>query len=76
MKVRVECYSGGRADERPVALVLDERRLPVVEVLDTWYGEDHLYFMVRVENGDEVVVRRDVEGDWRVEVFRTPGRAR
>jgi hypothetical protein len=69
MKLVVECYSGARADERPHALVLGARRLPVTEVLDTWYGEDHLYFKVLVEGGDEYIVRRDVAGEWAVHSF-------
>jgi hypothetical protein len=73
MKVRVECWSGGRADERPRALVVGGRRLPVAEVLDTWYGEDHLYFKVRVEGGDQYLVRRDADGEWTIETFRAAG---
>lgn len=69
MKVRVECYSGGRADERPRAVIVGDRRLAVTGVLDTWYGEDHLYFKVLVENGDEYLVRRDADGEWTLEVF-------
>jgi hypothetical protein len=75
MKVCVECYSGGRADERPRAVVVGDRRRAVAEVLDTWYGEDHLYFKVRLETGDEYLVRRDADGEWTLEAFRAaPGR--
>jgi hypothetical protein len=69
VRVRVECYSGGRADERPRALVFAERRLPVAEVLDSWYGEDHLYFKVVIEGGDQYIVRRDEDGLWSVQQF-------
>ncbi|MBN1774744.1 MAG: hypothetical protein JXB32_26030 [Deltaproteobacteria bacterium] len=67
MKVRVECYAGSRADERPTAVVFDGTRLPVAEVLDTWYGTDHLYFRLRLARGDELLVRRGADGDWTLE---------
>jgi hypothetical protein len=33
----VECYSGYRANERPVAFSFDERRWEVAEIIDRWY---------------------------------------
>jgi hypothetical protein len=36
-RVEVECYSGYRADERPVAFTLDGQRWEVREVVDRWY---------------------------------------
>ena len=44
--------------------------LAVSTLVDTWYGEDHLYFKVLVEGGDEYVVRRDDEGEWAVHSYR------
>ena len=40
MKLPVECYAGGKADERPVRVQLDNRDYLVEEVLDQWYGPD------------------------------------
>ena len=37
MRLRVECYSGRKADERPVRFQLGERGYLVEEVLDQWY---------------------------------------
>lgn len=67
MKLHVECYAGSRADERPTAVVFDGTRLPVAEVLDTWYGTDHLYFRLRLERGDDLLVRRGADGEWTLE---------
>ncbi|MDI7267548.1 MAG: hypothetical protein QME96_06110 [Myxococcota bacterium] len=64
MKVLVECYAGSRADERPTAVVLEGARRTVEDVIDTWYGEDHLYFRVRLVGGDCLLVRRDAAGKW------------
>jgi hypothetical protein len=36
MKLRVECYSGRKADERPVRFQLGEREYFIEEVLGCW----------------------------------------
>jgi len=36
-RIQVECYSGCRTNERPVAFNLQEGRLKVAEILDHWY---------------------------------------
>jgi hypothetical protein len=57
--LRVECYSGCRADERPEAFWLRQRRVAVREVLDRWLGEDHRYFKVTGDDGNRYILRRD-----------------
>jgi hypothetical protein len=57
--VRVECYAGYRADERPEAFWLQGRRIAVREILDRWLGEDHAYFKVTGEDGVRYILRRD-----------------
>jgi hypothetical protein len=56
MKVRVHCYSGFKADERPVRFQVGERIHQVQDVLDRWYGVDHDYFKVRVAGGDTYIL--------------------
>jgi len=36
-KIHVECFSGYKANERPVAFTLQGRRWEVAEILDRWY---------------------------------------
>ena len=36
MRLRVECYAGYRDEETPRVLVIGERRIAVVEILDRW----------------------------------------
>jgi hypothetical protein len=50
MKLRVECYAGVKADERPVRFQLDERDYLVEEVLDQWYGPEDTFFKVRADD--------------------------
>jgi hypothetical protein len=50
-KIDVVAYSGYKANERPLYLLLDEQRLEVKKTLDTWYGVEHDYFKVLAEDG-------------------------
>ena len=57
MKLRVECYSGGKADERPIRFHLNDRDYLVKEWLDQWYGPDDAYFKVRADDGNFYILR-------------------
>jgi hypothetical protein len=61
--LRVECYAGWRADERPEAFWLHGRRILVREILDRWLGEDHAYFKLTGEDGIRYILRRDDHHD-------------
>jgi hypothetical protein len=61
--IRVETYSGFKADERPLAFRLGERRITVREVLDRWHGEDHAYFKLTGEDGTVYILRQDRSSD-------------
>ncbi len=71
MVVRVEAYSGYKADERPLRFQLGERWLEVEEVVDRWYDPDAVYFRVKAADGD-IYVLRHTEGSelWTMEAFR------
>ncbi len=68
--LRVECYAGYRADERPTRFSLSGRTVNVAEVLDRWMGVDHRYFKVRGDDGDLYILRQDTEaGSWELVLF-------
>jgi hypothetical protein len=76
MKLRVECYAGSRADERPVRFWLDERGYMVEEVVDQWYGSSDAFFKVRADDGNLYILRLDQSasvGGWSLESFRELG---
>lgn len=57
-KVEVECWSGYKANERPVAFVYHGRRHEIAEILDRWYEGGITpsrpqidYFKVRTRDG-------------------------
>ena len=70
-ELRVECYSGYRADERPIRFALRGHTFEVTEVQDRWYSPGASYFRVRTESGDYFVLRHDEGQDvWRLDGFR------
>jgi hypothetical protein len=73
MQVRVECYSGSKADERPVRFYLGEQLRMVEEVLDQWYGPDDISFKIRADDGNLYILRQstsNAEREWSLESFR------
>jgi hypothetical protein len=61
--LRVECYAGYRADERPEAFWLCRRRIAVRAIVDRWLGEDCAYFEVTGEDAVRYILRRDDRRD-------------
>ena len=73
MTLQVECYSGYKAEERPVRFQLDGHDHIVEEVLDQWHSPDATYFRVRSNDGNTYVLRHILspqEDDWTLESFR------
>lgn len=71
MTVRVESYSGYKAEERPVRFRLDEQDHIVEEVVDQWHSPDATYFKVRSDDGNTYVLRHVLSQDaWTLESFR------
>lgn len=63
-EIRVDCYSGYKANERPVAFAYQDRRWEVSEILDRWYegglnpGQPEInYFKVRTLEGQVFILR-------------------
>jgi hypothetical protein len=56
-KIDVEAYSGYKANERPLFLLLEKRKLRVVEIIDRWYGMEHDYFKIMAEDGRVYLLR-------------------
>ena len=72
MIITVEAYSGRKANERPVAIRLDEERIEIVDILDRWYGEDHEYFKIKAEDSCTYIIRYDRINDlWELTMTET-----
>lgn len=71
MVVRVEAYSGYKAEERPLRFQLGERWLNIEEISDRWYDPDATYFKVRAEDGSLYILRySDSAQLWTLESYR------
>ena len=72
MKLRVESYSGHKADQRPTKFWLGDVERIVEDVEDQWYGPDTLYFRVRADDGDTYVLgHHEITDEWTLESFRS-----
>jgi hypothetical protein len=73
MQLEVDCYSGRKADERPVRFRMDGHEYLVEELLDQWYGENEEFFKVRADDGNLHILRHETsspEGGWHLVSFR------
>lgn len=68
--VKVECYSGYKADEYPVRFYLDDIRFDIEEVVDRWYqGERDAdftaadYFKVRTTDHKIYILKHETKND-------------
>ncbi len=61
--VKVECFSGYKINERPVAFHLIERgakrSFQVQELIDSWYGETADYFKVKADDDNIYLLKYD-----------------
>jgi hypothetical protein len=72
MKLQVECYSGPKADQRPIKFWLGDTVLFVESVDDQWFGPTATYFRVRADDGNTYVLGHDEAADiWTLESFRS-----
>jgi hypothetical protein len=69
--VRVECYAGYKADERPARVLLGRQMVEIAVVEDRWYSPGSTYFRILLSNGERYVLRRQEAQDvWTIEAFR------
>jgi hypothetical protein len=61
--IKVETYSGYKADERPLSLTIGKKVLKVEDVLDRWYGEGNDYFKLKADDGYSYIIRHDRDTD-------------
>jgi hypothetical protein len=77
--VKVECYSGYRVNERPVAFTINEcddtRSFKIREVIDRWFGETADYFKVIADDENIYLLKYDGRQDaWDLIFYQDPRR--
>jgi hypothetical protein len=71
-EIRVECYAGHRADERPLRFSAGGHAYAVEKVDDKWYSPVATYFRVTADDGNIYVLRHDeAKDEWTMEAFRS-----
>jgi hypothetical protein len=80
-RIEVECYSGHRMNERPVAFTLRDRRFEIERIVDRWYegglepGRPELhYFKIATTEGQLFLLRYNTLFDaWSTTLPDDPG---
>ena len=71
-EIRVECYAGYKADEKPVRFSIRGREFEVRELDDRWYAPGATYFRVLADDHNFYVLRHDEAHDvWTLDGFRS-----
>ena len=79
-QISVECYSGQKANDRPVVFTLHKQRWKVAEIIDRWYeggveaGQPEVnYFKVRTTEGNIFLLRYILLLDsWSIQAYEDP----
>jgi len=73
--LKVECFSGYKLNERPVAFSLMDRRCEVKDIIDRWYGEGASYFKVKADDDNIYLLKYDAwEDQWDLIFYQNPKR--
>ncbi len=66
--IRVECYSGYKADEKPVSFTVKGTKHMVDYIIEQWRTPDLNYFKVLADDGKGYILTNDIiRGDWILE---------
>ena len=75
-ELRVECYAGYKADERPQRIWLRHACLEVETVEDRWYSPGATFFRVVVTGGDRYLLKYyEAQKTWELAAFRAAASA-
>jgi len=73
MKISVKCYSGHKADQRPVKFHFSDRILFVESIEEQWYGPGTSYFRVRADDENTYVLAySEANDEWTLDSSRLP----
>ena len=59
MNLTVECYSGRKADERPIRFRIEGRQYEVKAVVDQWYEPDSISYKVKADDENFYILREN-----------------
>ncbi|KIF81597.1 hypothetical protein [Noviherbaspirillum autotrophicum] len=71
MFLDVETRPGLHGDKEPVAFMLGDKRIEVVEILDRWIGGDHSYFKIQTSDQATYILRFEpLLNRWQLTLFK------
>lgn len=71
MFLDVETRPGLHGDKEPVAFMLGDKRIEVVEILDRWIGGDHSYFKIQTNDQATYILRFEpLLNRWQLTLFK------
>jgi hypothetical protein len=71
MDIRVDCYAGYRDEETPRRLIMGNRHISVVAVLDRWLAPDHRYFKIIGDDEGLYIIRHDpFQNSWQLTCYK------
>ena len=66
--IEVECYSGYKADEKPISFILNGKKYMVEKIIDQWRSPEFEYFKVQADDDVAYLLRNDERnGEWTLE---------
>ena len=57
IEIDVIAYSGYKANEKPLYLIVAHQKLEVKKLVDRWYGQVHDYFKITAEDGKSYLIK-------------------
>jgi hypothetical protein len=67
VEIRVETYSGYKADEYPQRMCVAGVWIDIIDVEDRWYGPGYSYFRVYAGDAQRYILKLDVRsGKWSI----------
>ena len=61
--IKVECYSGYKADEKPLSFSIDDKKFMIEKIIDQWRTPDSECFKILADDGGEYILKHDVRND-------------
>lgn len=73
MLLHVESRPGPYGDMEPVAFLLGNQRIEVLQIVDRWIARDHSYFKVHASDRGLYILRfTPSERQWELTLFQSP----
>ena len=57
--INVESYSGYKADEKPVSIIIGEKKHRVDRIIEQWRSPEYNYFKVQADDGKGYILKND-----------------